>query len=179
MRSPPPFDRSVAAVDYGFPWHDLVAALKFREGLDRAPALACAIVAAVAEADSAHPSLLLPVPLGPARLRSRGFNQAWELARRIGDTLGIAASAHTLVRRFDASSPQSGLRREARIAAPRGAFGVSPDAAAALRGRTVALVDDVMTTGATAAEASRVLLAAGAASVQVWVFARTPAPSGP
>jgi predicted amidophosphoribosyltransferase len=66
------------------------------------------------------------------------------------------------------------LPRDARAVAVRGAFALAPGASAALRGRDVALVDDVMTTGATAAEAARTLLAHGATSVQLWVVARTP-----
>jgi predicted amidophosphoribosyltransferase len=69
------------------------------------------------------------------------------------------------------------LPRAQRAARIRGAFGIAPGQAHRLQGRRVALVDDVMTTGATAAEAARVLLSAGASEVHVWVLARTPAPS--
>ena len=68
------------------------------------------------------------------------------------------------------------LPRAQRAARIRGAFGIAPGQAHRLQGRSVALVDDVMTTGATVAEAARVLLAAGAREVQIWVLARTPAP---
>jgi predicted amidophosphoribosyltransferase len=69
------------------------------------------------------------------------------------------------------------LPREERASAIRGAFAIARGASATLQGRSVALVDDVMTTGATAAEATRTLLAAGTSTVQLWVFARTPAPA--
>ena len=117
--------------------------------------------------------LVLPVPLSPERLRERGMNQSWELARRIGATLAIEARASSLLRLVD-TAHLAALPSGERAARIRGAFSAAPGAA--LRGRHVALVDDVMTSGATAAEATRTLLAAGAATVQLWVVARTPAP---
>ena len=89
--------------------------------------------------------------------------------------LGVAAHADLLHRLVD--TPRlADLPREGRVQAIRGAFGLAPGASRHVQGRSFALVDDVMTTGATAAEAARTLRAAGAASVELWVFARTPAP---
>ena len=85
------------------------------------------------------------------------------------------AESRLLLRLRD-SPHQSSLKPGERAANVRGAFAVEPLRRAELKGRDVALVDDVMTTGATADEAARVLLQAGAASVRVWVVARTPAP---
>ena len=68
------------------------------------------------------------------------------------------------------------LPRHVRAARIRGAFAIAPGASVQLQGRRIALVDDVMTTGATAAEAARVLRDAGASAVHIWAFARTPAP---
>ena len=95
--------------------------------------------------------------------------------RRLARPLRCPADARLLLRIKDtphqlALAPQ---RREANV---RGAFAVEPLRRAELRGRSVTLVDDVMTTSATAAEVARVLLQAGAAEVDVWVVARTPAP---
>jgi ComF family protein len=170
-----PFATAVAAVDYRFPWSHLVTALKFHAALDLAAPMAALLTEAVRARDQALPERLLPVPLGRSRLAERGHNQAWELARRVAKELGCQAEAHALLRRVD-TPHLADLPRESRTQAIRGAFALAPGAATALRGRTLALVDDVMTTGATAAEAARTLLAAGAASVQLWVFARTPAP---
>jgi ComF family protein len=175
LRTAPPFAHALAAVDYAFPWSELVAAFKFRAALDLAPALAALLVDAVYATERPRPSLLLPIPLSAERLAERGMNQAWELARRMARPLGIEARADVLCRLID-TAHLAAMPREQRAARIRGAFGVAPGRGSCLRGNGVALVDDVMTSGATAAEAARVLLAAGAREVQVWVVARTPAP---
>ena len=173
LRDPPSHDRTVAAVDYAHPWDGLISAFKFHGALDLAAVLAQRLVAAVEAAGSARPDLLLPVPLGPARLRERGYNQAWELARRVARALDCRCDARLLLRIKD-TAQQLALPRARRADNVRGAFLVEPSRAGELRGRDVALVDDVLTTGATAAEIARVLKLAGAANVQVWVLARTP-----
>jgi len=175
MREPPPFRSVLAAVDYGHPWDRLIGAFKFHAALDLAPALARCLADAWSARGLPHPGLLLPVPLSGQRLKERGYNQAWEIARRLARPLRCPADARLLLRIKDtphqlALAPQ---RREANV---RGAFAVEPLRRAELRGRSVTLVDDVMTTSATAAEVARVLLQAGAAEVDVWVVARTPAP---
>ena len=175
LQAPPPFSRSVAAVDYAFPWSGLVAAFKFHAALDLGPALAALLADAVRAGTASRPALLLPVPLSAERLAERGMNQAWELARRVGAQLGIPARP-TLLRRLIDTPHLAELPRAQRAARIRGAFGVAAGQTQRLRGQRVALVDDVMTSGATAAEAARVLLAGGASEVQVWVVARTPAP---
>ena len=175
VQHPPPFAHAVAAVDYGFPWRGLVAAFKFRAALDLAPALATLLADAARTSVAPRPALLLPIPLSSERLAERGMNQAWELTRRVGTQLGVATDA-TLLRRLIDTAHLADLPRAQRALHIRGAFGVAPGRTPHLRGQCVALVDDVMTSGATAAEAARTLLAAGAAQVQVWVLARTPAP---
>jgi predicted amidophosphoribosyltransferase len=104
------------------------------------------------------------------------MNQAWELARRIAGPLGLETTPRMLRRLID-TAHLADLPRAQRAARIRGAFGIAPGQAHRLHARRVALVDDVMTTGATAAEAARVLLSAGASEVHVWVLARTPAPT--
>jgi ComF family protein len=111
------------------------------------------------------------------RLTERGYNQAWELARRLAAALSLPASASLLLRPADAAQ-QIELGRTERLRNLRNAFMVDPARRATLRGRRVALVDDVMTTGATAHAAAEALLRAGAAAVDVWILARTPEPSG-
>jgi ComF family protein len=118
----------------------------------------------------------VPVPLSAARLAERGYDQAWELARALARGLDRPAWPRALERRFDAR-PQTRLSRRDRQANLRGAFGPGGLPPERLAGCHVALVDDVLTTGATAAEAARALLAAGAARVDLWVVARTPAPA--
>ena len=178
--SPPPWRRALCAVDYAFPWDALVASLKYRNRPELATPLARLLARAVAPEAGADPhpqpaSLVLPVPLARARLATRGYNQAWELARRVARTLGRQADATLLQRPLD-TEPLPGLSREARAQGLRGAFMVDPARRGALAGRHVALVDDVLTTGATAREACAVLLRAGAASVELWTLARTPEP---
>ncbi|MCW5635994.1 MAG: ComF family protein [Rubrivivax sp.] len=174
LREPPPFERTVCALDYGFPWDRLVAAFKFDRRAELAGPLAALLVHAVRrDPGSPPPDLVVPVPLTPARLAVRGFNQAWELARRVARALGHPARHDALLRVLDAPA-QASLAREARRANLRNAFVPMP--MAALAGRDVALVDDVMTTGATAHEAAAALRRGGARAVRLWVLARTPAP---
>jgi ComF family protein len=174
LRSPPPFTAAVAALDYAFPWNQLIAGLKFRDGIEHARPLAQLLHGAVQRelARGAHlPDLVVPVPLAAARLRQRGHNQAWELARRMARPGRLAARADALARVRDTDAQQT-LPRAQRLSNLRGAFVVTPAGRAGIAGRRIALVDDVMTTGATAAEAAQTLLRNGAAEVQVWVLAR-------
>jgi ComF family protein len=182
LRQAPPQRAAVAAFDYVYPWAGLLGRLKFHDALDLARPLAGALANAVAERDAAHPDLagvdlVLPVPLAPARLRERGYNQAWELARRVARARRLPAQARLLERTRD-TPHQLALPREARAANMRAAFMLAPGAARHVAGRHLALVDDVMTTGATLADAAHTLLRGGAASVQCWVVARTPRDAG-
>ncbi len=175
LLDPPPYARAVAAFDYAAPWDRLIARFKFNAALDLAPALARQLLHAIHASGVDPPDLLLPVPLSAKRLMERGYNQAWEIARLLGKTLHCASDPHLLLRTCD-TPHQLALAPGARAANVRGVFAVEPLRLAELRGKTIAVVDDVLTTGATAAEVSRTLLQAGAASVHVWVLARTPRP---
>jgi ComF family protein len=171
-REPVPFAAAIAAVDYVFPWADVVADFKQHQALDHAQLFAQMIVQA-AQREHREVDLVVPMPTSATRLRERGFNPAWELTRRVARALHIDTRTGVLQRLID-TPPQRGLDREQRRANVRGAFSVVPHEAWRLQGKRIALVDDVMTTCATAAEATRVMLAAGARSVDVWVLARTP-----
>jgi ComF family protein len=175
LREPPPYATTVCAADYGFPWVGLIAALKFQGRVELAPVLARQLAGAVVARGAALPQRVLPVPLSAARLAERGYNQAWELARGAARVLGLPADTGLLQRPLD-TPHQTGLARAERQRNLRGAFMVVPDKRPALQGAHLALVDDVMTTGATLAEAARVLLRGGAARVDLWVLARTPEP---
>ena len=170
---PPPFTHTVAALDYEHPWDGLITQFKFHAALDLAPALVARMLAANTHAAGAPPQLLLPIPLSHARWRERGYNQAWELAKRLGRTLDCAVDATLLLRLRD-TPHQLALPPEERAGNVRAAFAVEPLRLAEVRGRRITLVDDVMTTGATVAEAARTLLQAGASEVDVWVVTRTP-----
>ncbi|MEY4748298.1 MAG: hypothetical protein RIQ60_512 [Pseudomonadota bacterium] len=182
-RESPPQIAAVAAFDYVHPWSGLLGRLKFHDAVELARPLAQALAAAVAArqaADQRLPAadLVLPVPLAQGRLRERGYNQAWELARRVARRLGVRAEA-ALLERLRETPHQLVLPRVARHANVRAAFVLAPGAARHLTGRQLAVVDDVMTTGATLAEVGRTLLRGGAASVQCWVVARTPLDDDP
>ncbi len=171
LRSPPPFDATWAALDYRFPWDGLIPSLKFHDAIDLAPALAAQLADALR--DAPRPELLLPVPLSDERLRQRGYNQSWEVARRLSARLDVPSDARLLLRVKD-TPHQLSQALDRRSANVRGAFAVEPLRRAELAGRHVAVIDDVMTTGATCAEIARVLKQAGARRVDVWVLARTP-----
>ena len=171
LRDPPPFERTHCVADYGFPWDRLIAAFKFEGRTELAGMLADRLHEVVAAAPRAQ--LVLPVPLSTPRLAERGYNQAWELARRVARQAGLPARADLLLRPFDGAH-QAELGRAERQQNLRTAFMVDPRRRPALQGLRVALVDDVMTTGATAREAAATLLRAGAAAVDLWVLARTP-----
>ena len=173
LREPPPFERTVCVADYGFPWDRLIADFKFESRVELAGVLARRLQAALLNAAAASTTLVLPVPLSAGRLAERGYNQAWELARRVAALAQLPARADLLLRPWD-TAQQAELDRSARQSNLRAAFMVDPRQRAALQGQRVALVDDVMTSGATAREAAATLLRAGADAVEVWVIARTP-----
>jgi len=116
-------------------------------------------------------ALLVPVPLHVTRLRERGFNQAVLLARRLGRARGLPVENRALVR-LRSTHAQPGLGAAARRRNLAGAFALQPGTAVSRR--PVVLVDDVLTTGATADACATVLLAAGAARVDVYTVGRAP-----
>jgi ComF family protein len=175
LTAPPSFDGALAALDYGHPWDRLITRFKFSAALDLADVFAQCLVRTWRASGWAAPDLLLPVPLAGARLRERGFNQSWEIARRVARQVGTPADARVLLRTRH-TPHQLAFPVARRAANVQDAFAVDARRRSALQGRCVALVDDVMTTGATAAEIARVLRLAGAAQIQVWVLARTAAP---
>ena len=175
LGAPPAFDAALAALDYRAPWDRLVTAFKFHAALDLARPFASVLVDAERRRGAPRPSLVLPVPLAPLRLRSRGYNQAWEIARRVARMLDIAAEPALLLRLRE-TVHQLALPPLARAGNVAGAFAVEPRRRGELADRHVALVDDVMTTGSTAAELARVLKQAGARTVEIWALARTPRP---
>ena len=169
--APPPWSRVVAGVDYGYPWDRLLADLKFHGRLETVGALLQPLLARLRDGRGAAVHVVA-VPLARERLRERGYNQSWELARRLASALALPARADALFRVRD-TGHQLGLQRSARAANLRGAFVVTPRHAAWVRGASIALVDDVLTTGATAAECAKTLLRSGARRVDVLVLART------
>ena len=163
------FDAALARFGYRFPVDRLVLRYKYAGDL----ALGHWLAERLAEraASMPRPDLLIAPPLAASRLRDRGFNQAVEIARVVGRRLGVRVDAHAIVRRRE-TQPQARLDRRARQANLRGAFECVRD----VEGSEVAIVDDVLTTGATADALARALKQAGAARVSVWAVARAPEP---
>ncbi len=169
-KHPPPFQRCIAPFLYAPPLDHLITGLKFQGRLTAGRLLSALLADHLEQAATDDwPEALVPIPLHPTRLRSRGYNQALELARPLGRRFGIPLLPR-LCRRTRATAPQREQHLEQRHRNLRGAFRVS----SAPVFRHLAIVDDVVTTGATAAELARVLLRAGARRVDVWSVARTP-----
>jgi len=163
----PPVDRTLCALAYAPPVDYLIGRLKFHRDLRVVPALANLLLRAVAGDTGAD--WLVPVPITPARLRSRGFNQALEIARILHKRSGVRI-ARAVHRRRGAEIPQSSLPdTAARRTNVAGAFEARTD----IDGHVV-IIDDVVTTGATVNELARCLKRAGARRVDVWAIARTP-----
>lgn len=169
QRRPPPFLRTLAALRYETPAPTLVGAMKYRGRLNHARLLGQLLADAALGLAPPWPQVLIPVPLHRQRLAVRGFNQSTEIARVVGRTLGLPLDT-TVVIRVVPTVPQVGLDQAARRRNIRGAFAARTPWPWA----RVAIVDDVVTTGATVTELTRVLLRAGAESVEVWTGARTP-----
>ena len=160
-------DGVVAPLRYRDVARDLVLALKFRRRTPAARPLGALLADAVVSAGRPG-DLLVPVPVSRARFRRRGFDQADEIARVVAALTGIARDARALVRHRDVVA-QSGLSRARRRRNPRGAFRAVRSRVA---GRCVLLVDDVVTTGATAGACARALRRAGAVHVVLAVACR-------
>ena len=170
IANPPAFSRARSAVRYDDVARTLVHALKYQDRTDLAPAMGRWMARAgkelLGEAD-----MLVPVPLHWRRGWSRRYNQSGALARVISRQSGARVAAESL-RRVRATEQQIGLSRAQRASNVQGAFKVVADRMAAIQGRRVILVDDVLTTGATVDACARALLRAKAAQVDVLTFAR-------
>jgi ComF family protein len=170
IASPPPFDRARAAVIYSGVARRLVQALKYGDGTGLAPSMARWMMRAGAEL-VADADVVVPVPLHWRRFLRRRFNQSAELARALAQLAGKPFEP-LAVTRVKGTRQQVGLGLSAREDNVRGAFRVLPQHDILVRGRRVLLVDDVYTTGATAAAVTRALKRGGAAGVDVLTFAR-------
>jgi ComF family protein len=170
IADPPAYNRARAAVRFDEISRALVHALKYGDRLDLAPMMGRWLGHAghelLADADA-----LIPVPLHWRRNWARRFNQSAMLAAAVSATSGVPVAAGAL-KRVKATVQQVGLSRSERAANVQGAFRVPPERKAAVVGRRLILVDDVLTSGATAEGCARALLRAGAANVDVLVFAR-------
>ncbi len=174
IAEPPAYRRARAAVRFDEISRALVHALKYGDRLDLAPMMGRWLGQAgrelLVEADA-----LVPVPLHWRRRWARRFNQSAMLAAAVSAESGVPIAAGAL-KRMKATAQQVGLSRSERAANVQGAFRVPPDGKAAVVGRRLILVDDVLTSGATVEGCAKALLRAGAANVDVLVFARVADP---
>lgn len=184
LHDPPPFDAATAAWIYAWPADRLLQAFKYGGRVALAEPFAEALARACRRArdagadggadggrsERAWPDALVAIPLTPARQRSRGFNQAQEIARSLGAELALPVTRW--LERVRDVPPQAAQGVRGRRGSVRGVFVADPRVA----GASVAIVDDVMTTGATLAAAAAALRAAGASRIEAWAVARTPAP---
>lgn len=170
LRRAPPWQAAWAPFRYGWPLDRLESRYKF--GADLA---AGRVLSALWQREPRPidlPQWLLTVPLHRHRLRQRGYNQALELARPLARELGVPLH-HDILQRVRPTEPQTELDALSRRRNVRGAFALRGDAVLPAH---VAILDDVMTTGATFAECTRVLKRNGAQRVDVWALARAPSP---
>ncbi|PXW82548.1 ComF family protein [Nitrosomonas sp. Nm84] len=167
LKKPPAFTRTIAALRYSFPIDALIHSFKYQANLAIAPILADLLIKKLTTT-AMRPDVIIPMPLHPIRLRERGFNQAMEISRYISKHMGIMILPDSCSR-IKHTLPQTGLPWKDRQKNIRKAFSCKID----LSGKHVAVVDDVMTTGATLNELAKTLRQQGAAEISNWVVART------
>lgn len=182
LSRPPSFRRSIICSRYGSIPAIMIHTLKVKKTFYAARFIAHEMAITVAEqnnpqGNSQAPPLgyidaLLPVPLHPRRQKSRGFNQANEIAKLLGKHFALPVLDRAATRIVETPA-QKGLNRRERQKALRGAFSVDTEEVV---GKRIAIVDDVVTTTSTVRELAKTLLQAGCADCEVWAYARTPAP---
>jgi len=178
QQKPPAFSQVIAPWRYDFPLSSVISRFKHQANWPFGHLLGQRLAEHLRQqfaADLTQPQLLLAVPLSKRRLRERGFNQADLLARWLSAALQIPYLQNALQRLRDTPA-QQGLKAAHRRRNLRGAFALAADFS--VRGRHLALVDDVLTTGATAAELAQLLRKNGASKVDVYCLARTPKADG-
>lgn len=168
----PAFDATIAAFTYEFPVSPVISQLKYGARLALADWMADELAAAIRLRGDIGVDWVLPLPLSRERIAERGFNQAALIAAGLARQLALPLHRDELLRVRD-TAPQASLDHDARWRNVRGAFAVDTTASSSgIAGQRIALVDDVMTTGATLDAAAGALKAAGAARVEAWVVAR-------
>jgi len=170
MADPPAYEAARAVMKYDDVARSLTLGLKHGDRQEGVPAFARWLMRAGRDVIGAA-DVIVPVPLHRRRLFARRFNQAALMARSLGKATGIAGMPDALVRRR-ATPSQGGLGRKGRVRNVQGAFALHPDRGEAVKDRSVLLIDDVFTTGATVEACARTLLRGGAGRVFVLTLAR-------
>lgn len=179
LKQPPAFTSVHAAWVYGFPIDSMIIGFKHNSHWPKGRLLSELLSQSLLDhfnSGNERPDFLLPVPLATQRLRQRGYNQAAMISDWLSKPLNIPSRAHWLLRTQNTPTQQA-LDAKERKRNLKHAFSLAPGIA--VRGLHLALVDDVLTTGATAHHLARLLLNAGARRVDVYCLARTPKPDGP
>jgi ComF family protein len=162
ISAPPDFDLTRAVFTYTFPIDAMMKSYKYGDALHISRTFGRLLAEKI---ESSTVDLIIPMPMHPARLKERGFNQALEIAKVLGnDKLDYKSAI-----RQKLTPPQASLPLKERVKNIKGAFAVSAD----LTGKRIAIVDDVMTTGASFNELAKTLKKTGASHVECWVIART------
>ncbi len=165
----PEFERCYAALEYDHLTGPLISRLKFNRRLSHAGLLGRLLCDYLEQQQAPLPQLILPVPLHRQRLRERGYNQALEIGRHVGKHFDLPVSIG-LCARTRPTPAQTGLQRKERRKNLRRAFSLNGP----VEGMTIALLDDVVTTGTTVNELAILLKSSGASRVDVWAVTRTP-----
>ena len=166
VTQPPLFNRTTAVFSYTFPLDKLIQAMKYREQLALAHAFAKKLAQQINKGEL--PDYVVPMPLHPAKLRERGFNQSLLIAAAITRELNLKLLPNAC-RRLRDTPPQSALPWKERNKNVRNAFSCEMD----LSGKRVALVDDVLTSGASLNALADAVSEKGAIQINTWVVART------
>ena len=174
MADPPAFARARTVMRYDEASKTLILRFKNADRVHAAPALARWMARAGGDV-LAMADIIVPIPLHWRRLWARRFNQAAALSGAISEISGVPV-LHDVLKRVRATPQQVGLSKAQRADNVQGAFRVADGEKAQVTGRRIVLVDDVLTSGATVDTCARALLRAGAAHVDVLVFARVVAP---
>jgi len=171
LADPPPYDWAASAMVYDQQSKAGILRMKHAGSLEYGPHFARLLLRLLQERACA-PDMFVPVPLHARRLFVRGFNQSAEIARHLVPLTGAVSLPTALVRRRNTPT-QAGLTRRQRQRNVAGAFDLNPRTADRLKGKTVILIDDVMTTGATIDACVRALRKAKPATIGVLTLART------
>jgi len=168
LKKPPHFDRTIALFRYEESIIQLITSLKFNKDLVAAKLLGRLFIESLECSNGMLPDLIIPVPLHKKRLRKRGFNQALEIAKPIAKKFKIPMSRNHCIRKMN-TPPQMDLPANERHKNVRNAFEIKKP----IKVNHVVIMDDVITTGSTANELSRVLKKSGVKNISVWCCART------
>ena len=174
LKSPPDFDMTHSLFTYDFPLNALLHRYKYGGMLNLSHSFADLMSYQLLQnhTDVSGIDLIIPMPMHRQRLQERGFNQALEIAKKVAKKLCIPLNYNICIR-HKLTPPQASLPLKERVKNIRGVFSIADAQAKNLQGLKIAIIDDVMTTGASLNELANTLKKAGASHVECWVVART------